>query len=71
MISQPRNSHAIGTFYANLQGPEKSETDHGRLSDAHQNLDDVEEFMEDDTDFEEGKLETLPRDNLKRKQISL
>jgi hypothetical protein len=58
-------------FLCNLQGPDKSETDHGRLSNAHQNLDDGEEFMEDHTDLEEGKLEALPRDNLKRKRISL
>jgi hypothetical protein len=52
-------------FLCNLQGPAKSEIDHGHLSDAHQNLDDVEDFMEDDTDFEEGQFETLPQDNLK------
>ncbi len=54
-------------FLCNLQGLDRSETDHGCLRDAHQNLDDVEDFMEDDTDLEEEKLEALPRDNLKRK----
>jgi hypothetical protein len=54
-------------FLCNFQGPAKSEIDHGCLSDAHQNLDDVEDFMEDDTDFEEEKLEALGRENLKRK----
>jgi hypothetical protein len=54
---------------SNFQGPAKSEINHGRLSDAHQNLDDVEDFMEDDTDFGEGKLEALGREkNLKRKK---
>ncbi len=46
-------------FLCNLQGPAKSKFDHGRISYAHQNLDDVEDFMEDDTDFEEEELEAL------------
>jgi len=58
-------------FLCNLQGLDKSETNHGRLSDACQNLDDVEDFMEDGTDLEAEELGALPRDNLKRKQISL
>jgi hypothetical protein len=46
--------------------------DHGRLSDTHQNLDDIEDFMEDDNHFEEEKLEALGRETyLKRKRISL
>ncbi len=48
------------SFLCNLQVPDKSETNHGRLGDARQNLDDVEDFMEDDTDLEEEELEALP-----------
>jgi hypothetical protein len=54
-------------FLCNLQGPDKSETDLGRLSDAHQNLNNVGDFWEDDTDLEEEQFEALPRDNLQRK----
>jgi hypothetical protein len=47
-------------FLCNLQVPDKSGTDHGCLGDARQDLDDVEDFMEDDTDLEEEELEALP-----------
>ncbi len=39
-------------FLCKLQGPAKSIPDHNRLSEVDQNLDDVEDFVEDDTDFE-------------------
>jgi hypothetical protein len=55
-------------FLCKLQGPAKSKPDHDRLSDVDQNLDDVEDFVEEDTDFEENKIEALGREkNLKRK----
>ncbi len=46
-------------FLCKLQGPAKSKSDHDRLSDVNQNLDDIEDFVEDDTDFEENKFEAL------------
>ncbi len=59
-------------FLCNFQGPANSKIEHGRLSDAHQNLNDVKNFMENDNDFEEEKLEALGREkNLKRKRVSL
>ena len=59
-------------FLCKLQGPAKSKTDHDRLSDVDQNLDDVKDFVEDDPDFEENKFEALGREKyLKRKQVSL
>jgi len=59
-------------FLCNFQGPAKSRIDHGCLSGTHQNLDDIEDFMKDDTDFEEEKFEALEREkNLKRKRVSL
>jgi hypothetical protein len=57
-------------FLCILQGPEKTGTgypDHGRLNDAN----DIEDFLEVDTDLEEEELEALPGINLKRKRISL
>jgi hypothetical protein len=46
-------------FLCKLQGPAKSNPDHNRLSEVDQNLDDAEDFVENDTDFEEDKFESL------------
>jgi hypothetical protein len=59
-------------FLCNFHGPPKSRIYHGRLSDAHQNFDDEEDSMQDDTDFEEEKFEALERNkHIKRKRVSL
>jgi hypothetical protein len=61
-------------FLSNLQSPKKTGTgypDHGHLDDAHQNLNDVEDFTEDETDREEEGAKALPCINHKRKQICL
>jgi hypothetical protein len=61
-------------FLCNLQSPDKTRTgypDHGRFADAHQNLTDIEDFTEDETDPEKEELEELPLINHKRKRISL
>ncbi len=55
-------------FLCKLQGPARSKSGHDHLSDIDQNLDDVKDFVEDDTDFEENKFEALGREKyLKRK----
>jgi hypothetical protein len=61
-------------FLCNLQSPNTTgngDPEHGHLRDTHQNLNDVEDFTEDDTDLEYEQLEAQQRINLKRKQISL
>jgi hypothetical protein len=59
-------------FLCKLQNLAKSNSDHDRLSNVDQNLDDIKDFVEEDTDFEENKFETLGREkNLKRKRVSL
>jgi hypothetical protein len=72
-ISAEEFAHHLN-FLCNLQGPDKSDAgypDHDHLNDAQQNLNDIEDFTEGDTDLEEEILEALPRNNLKRKRISL
>ncbi len=72
-VSAEKFAHNLN-FLCNLQSPDQAETDypdHGRLDDAHQNLNDVKDFTESDTDLEEENLDALPPNNLKRKQISL
>ncbi len=46
-------------FLCKLQGPAKSNPDHDRLDEADQNLDDVKDFVEDDTDIEDNRLGIL------------
>jgi hypothetical protein len=61
-------------FLCNLQGPNKIRAgyqEHGHRSDAHQNLHDIEDVTEDDTNLEDEQLESQTLFNLKRKQISL
>ncbi len=59
-------------FLCQPQSPANSKSDHDRLSEVDQNLDDVEDFVEDDTDCEENQFEALGREkNFKRKQVSL
>jgi hypothetical protein len=56
----------------NLQSPARSKMDHGNLIYDQYDLDDIEDFLEDDTDFEKEVFEALEHENdLKRKQISL
>ncbi len=72
-VSAEEFAHSLN-FLCNLQSPDKAETDyqdHGRLDEAHQSLDDIEDFTESDTDLEEDILDALPPNNLKRKRISL
>jgi hypothetical protein len=46
--------------------------DHHRLCDVDQNLDNVENFVEDDTDLAEQRCEALEREKtLKRRRVSL
>jgi hypothetical protein len=59
-------------FLYKLQSLANSKSDPDRLSDVDQNLDDVEDLMEDETDWEENKLEAMGREkNLQRKRVSL
>jgi hypothetical protein len=61
-------------FLCNLQSPDQAGTgyqDRERLDNTHQNLNNIEDFTEGDTDMEEVNLEALPPNNLKRKRISL
>ncbi len=59
-------------FLCKLQGPDKSQSDHHRLCDINQNLDDVEDFVEEDADLAEQRCEALGREKiLKRRQVSL
>ncbi len=59
-------------FLCNLQGPAKSKSGHDRINGVDQNLNDVEDFMEDDTDFEDYNCRVLGREKyLQRKQVSL
>jgi hypothetical protein len=46
-------------FLCNLQGPAKSKSGHDLRNDVDQNLNDVEDFVEDDTDFEDNNLGVL------------
>jgi hypothetical protein len=59
-------------FLCDLQGPAKSKSGHDRINGVDQNLDDVEDFVEDDTDIEDSNFGVLGREKyLQRKQISL
>jgi hypothetical protein len=59
-------------FLCDLQGPAKSKSGSERINGVDQNLDDVEDFVEDDTDIEDNNFGVLGREKyLQRKQISL
>jgi hypothetical protein len=71
-ISAEEFAHNLN-FLCNLQSPAKTRTgytDQGHFDGNHQDLTDVEDFTEDETDPEE-EHEKLPLINHKRKQISL
>ncbi len=59
-------------FLCDLQGPAKSKSGHDRLNGVNQNLDDVEDFMEKDTDNKDHSFGVLGQEKyLQRKQVSL
>jgi hypothetical protein len=59
-------------FLCNLQGPAKSKTGHDRLNGVDHNLDDVEDFVEEDTNIKDHSCRILGREKLlQRKQVSL
>jgi hypothetical protein len=59
-------------FLCDLQGPAKSKSGHDRLQGVDQNLDDVEDFVEEDTDIKDHSFGILRREKyLLRKQVSL
>ncbi len=59
-------------FLCDLQGPAKSKSGTDDIHGVDQDLDDIEDFVEDDTDIEDHSFEVLGREKyLRRKQISL
>jgi hypothetical protein len=59
-------------FLYDLQGLARSQSGHDHLHGVNQNLDDVEDFVEEDTDIKDHRFEVLGRDKfLQRKQVSL
>jgi hypothetical protein len=59
-------------FLCKLQGPAKPNSAHDHLCDVDQNLDDVEDFVEEDTNLAEHNYEALGREKiLKRPRVSL
>ncbi len=55
-----------------LQGPAKSKSGHDCLHGVDQNLDDVEDFVEEDTDIKDHSFGVLGQEEyLPRKQVSL
>ncbi len=59
-------------FLCDLQGPAKSKSGQDHINGVDQNLDDVEDFVEDDTDIEDNNFGVLGREKyIQRKQVSL
>ncbi len=46
-------------FLCDLQGPAKSKSGYDRINGVNDNLKDVEDFVEDDTDIEDHDFEVL------------
>ncbi len=59
-------------FLCDLQGPAKSKSGYDRINGVNKNLEDVEDFVEDDTDIEDHDFGVLGREKyLQRKQVRL